>query len=262
MQLKTVTFEREEQLAIAAFDRPQSLNTINQQVIEDLGSIIEEVENSDGIRVLIVTGKGKAFCVGVDLNVAEKFSSAWAEKAFVRKLQLTFTRLERMSKPVIACVNGLSLGGGFELALACDLRIASETARFGLPEVKLGVIPGAGGTQRLPRMVGLTKAMEMLFTGDEINAEEAYRAGLVNKVVPAGELLDAGRELGKRISEKSALALKMVKTAARTGLNIDLDSGLLLELECFGSLFGSEDRKEGIKAFLEKRKAQFEGGGK
>jgi len=259
MKLKTVTFERENELAIIAFNRPQKLNTLNAQFLQDLDRVIDEAERNEEIKALIVIGKGKAFCAGVELNEAKAISSAWAEKTFVRKLQLTFTRFERMSKPVIACVNGLALGGGCELALACDLRIASEMAMFGLPEIKLGVIPGAGGTQRLPRTIGITKAMEMIFTGDQITAEEAYRVGLVNKVVRAGDLLEEGRKLGKRLAQKSPLALKMAKVALITGLNIDLDSGLLFELECFGSLFNSEDGKEGIKAFLEKRRAQFKG---
>ena len=259
MTFKTLIFEREDELAIVTFDRPGQLNSLSTQFLEDLNKVIDEAERNDEIRVLIITGKGKAFCAGADLSEAETFSSAWDDRSFLRKVQITFTRFERMSKPVIACVNGLALGGGCELALACDLRIASETARFGVPEVKVGVIPGAGGTQRLPRTVGITKALEMLFTGDPITAEEAYRVGLVNKVVPADVLMVEAGKMAKSLAEKAPLALKMAKVAAITGLNIDLDSGLLLELQCLGFLFNTEDRKEGMKAFLEKRKPQFKG---
>ncbi len=215
------------------------------------------LEKNDGIKVIILTGAGqKAFVAGGDISAMENMSPMEG-RAFALLAQTLLNRIERFRKPVIAAINGYALGGGCELAMSCDLRIASETARFGQPEVNLGIIPGWAGTQRLPRLIGKGRALELLFTGDMIDAAEAHRIGLVNRVVPADQLLEECRKLAGKIASKGQVAIRMIKEAVHNGLEMDSARAIGYEAELFGLCFSTEDQKEGMNAFLNKRKAEF-----
>ncbi|MGA9347220.1 MAG: enoyl-CoA hydratase-related protein [Anaerolineae bacterium] len=248
----------ENRIATLTIDHPPA-NAFNKQVIEELGSAFDEVTANDGVKAIIITGAGQFFIAGADINeiydVKDKPEEA---KAFIRKGQELFLKIENSNKPVIAAMNGrFALGGGNELAMACHIRIAEDGLRLGQPEINLGIIPGWGGTQRLPRIVGKGRALEMILTGDHITAQEAYRIGLVNKVVPTGRVLKEATGLAKRIISKSALPIAAIIRAVNQGLEQSLEEGLETESQQFVSLQGSEDMEEGLKAFLEKRKPQF-----
>ncbi len=238
-------------VATITVSRPQALNALNSRFFQEMDSLIEEMSRRDEIKALIVTGDGKAFAAGAD--IAEMAPKTQAEgREFSRLGQKTFRSLELLAKPVVAAVNGFALGGGLELALACDFRISSSKAKFGQPEVGLGVIPGYAATQRLPRLIGLGNALYLLLTGEMIGAEEALRMGLVQKVVEPDSLLPAALELARTISAKGPRAVRLAKEVARRGLLMDFEAGCALESEMFGSLFGNE-AAEGMRAFLEKR---------
>jgi enoyl-CoA hydratase len=231
--------------------RPQALNALNTRFFQEMDSLLVELAGRSDIKVVIITGEGKAFAAGAD--IAEMASKTQAEgEQFSRAGQKTFRSLELFAKPVIAAVNGFALGGGQELAMACDVRIASSKAKFGQPEVNLGVIPGYAATQRLPRLIGLGNALYLLLTGEMIGAEEALRMGLVQKVVEPEALMPAALELAKTIAAKGPRAVQLVKQAARRGLLMDFEAGCALESQMFGSLFENE-AAEGMRAFLEKR---------
>ena len=248
----------EEGIGVITINRPESLNALNTQVLEDLSAVLESVETEEEVKVVIITGAGnKAFVAGADIAEMQNKSVDEAYR-FSRLGQQVFGKIETMPKPVIAAVNGFALGGGCELAMACDIRVASENARFGQPEINLGIIPGFAGTQRLPRLVGKGKALELIMTGDMITAADAEKLGLVNKVV-SGDVLEAAREMAKKIASKGALALHYCKAAVHYGLQADMETGSAYEAGLFGVCFASNDRKEGIAAFLEKRKPQFKG---
>jgi enoyl-CoA hydratase len=240
-----------EGIATATISRPQALNALNTRFFEEMDELVASLAPRDDVRVLIITGEGKAFVAGAD--IAEMSGkSAHQGTEFSKKGQATFRSLELLDKPVIAAVNGFALGGGLELALACDIRIASAKAKFGQPEVNLGLIPGYAATQRLPRLIGLGNALYMLFTAEMIGAEEALRMGLVQKVVEPEQLLTAATDLAKLIASKGPRAVKLIKRVARQGALLDFESGCALEAEKFGTLFET-DGAEGMKAFLEKR---------
>jgi enoyl-CoA hydratase len=246
-------------IALLTMNRPQKLNALNSEAFDELNIAFSEVESNPKIRALIVTGAGeKAFVAGADIEELSKLSAieAWQLSLSGQK---TFRRLEMMSKPSIAAVNGFALGGGLELAMACTLRIASANAKLGQPEVKLGILPGYGGSQRLPRLVGRGRALEMLLTGDAIDAAEAHRIGLVNQVVEQGELLDAARNLLKKVLNNGPVGIALAMQAVDTGLNSGLEEGLRFEASAFGLAAATEDYREGTKAFLEKRAAVFVG---
>jgi len=240
-----------EGIATVTISRPQALNALNSRFFQEMDSLLVEMSQRGDVKVLIITGEGKAFAAGAD--IAEMVQKTQAEgQEFSRAGQRTFRSLELLAKPVIAAVNGFALGGGSELALACDFRIASAKAKFGQPEVNLGVIPGYAATQRLPRLIGLGNALYLLMTGEMIGAEDALRMGLVQKVVEPDQLLPAAMELAKAIASKGPKAVRLVKQVTRKGFLMDFEAGSALESETFGSLFENE-AAEGMRAFLEKR---------
>jgi enoyl-CoA hydratase len=238
-------------VATATISRPQALNALNTRFFQEMDDFVASLAARDDVRVLIVTGEGKAFVAGADIaEMSGKTQHQGTE--FSKKGQATFRSLELLDKPVIAAVNGFALGGGCELALACDIRIASAKAKFGQPEVSLGLIPGYAATQRLPRLIGLGNALYLLLTAEMIGAEDALRMGLVQKVVEPEQLMTAATDLAKLIASKGPRAVKLIKLVARQGALLDFESGCALEAEKFGTLFENEGA-EGMKAFLEKR---------
>jgi enoyl-CoA hydratase len=259
MTYATLLFDVTDGLARVTVNRPDKLNALNGDVIRELGEAVTRIESDAAIRGVILTGAGpKAFVAGAD--IAELAGQGAVDgKARALAGQLVFRRLERCGKPVIAAVNGFALGGGCELAMACHLRVAAENARFGQPEVKLGLGPGYGGTVRLPRLVGKGRALELLLTAGMIDAAEAHRIGLVNRVVPAERLLEETEQLLRSILENGPLAVQLCIEAVDAGLEMSLDQALLLEANHFGFLSTTADMREGTAAFLEKRKAKFEG---
>jgi enoyl-CoA hydratase len=240
-------------------NRPAKLNALNAETVGELDNAFGTVENDAAIRAIIVTGAGeKAFVAGADINEIAAADSVAAQQLSLRG-QRIFRRLELMGKPSIAAVNGFALGGGLELAMACTIRVASDNARLGQPEVKLGIIAGYGGTQRLPQLVGRGRALELLLTGDPVDAQEAYRIGLVNRVVAQGELIEYCRELLKKMLANGPLALSLTMQAVDVGLSSGLEEGLRFEATAFGFAAATEDRREGTRAFLEKRQPAFTG---
>ena len=259
MPYDNVILEKEDSIGILYINRPQAMNALNIATIQEIGQAVDEVKRDEEIKVLIVTGAGdKAFVAGADIIGFMGLSSAQA-RYYSDEGEQIFRKLDVLEKPVIAAVNGFALGGGCELALACDIRLASDKAVFGLPEVSLGVIPGYGGTQRLPRLIGEGRAKELTFTAGTINAAEAYRVGLVNHVYPAAELMEQARKLARQIMKNAPLSVGYSKLAIGQGLQGDLESGLRIESDFFGLCVASEDMKEGTQAFVEKRKPQFKG---
>jgi enoyl-CoA hydratase len=255
----TLLLDYEAPIAIVTLNRPQVLNALNAQVFNDLERAFTILAADPTVRVILLTGAGeKAFAAGADIKELSQTDDASGERLALRG-QSVFASIETCGKPVIACINGFALGGGCELALACTLRIASETARLGQPEVKLGLIPGYGGTQRLPRLVGPSAALRLILTADIIPAAEALRIGLVDEVVPAATLLDAARALALRIAAQAPLAVAASMEAVRQGADLPLAEALALEARIFGRLSGSVDKREGVAAFLEKRAATFTG---
>jgi len=248
----------EDRIATLTIDHPPA-NAFNRQVVEELGAAFDELATNDEVKAIIITGAGQFFIAGADINeiYAVKDKPEEAE-AFIRLGKKVFDKVEASEKPVIAAMNGrFALGGGLELAMACHIRLAEDGLRMGQPEINLGIIPGWGGTQRLPRIVGKGKALEMILSGDPITAQEAYRIGLVNKVVPTGRVLKEATGLAKHIISKSALPIAAIIRAVNEGLQKDLEGGLEVETMQFVALQGSEDMTEGLRAFLEKRKPQF-----
>jgi enoyl-CoA hydratase len=258
MSYQFLTLEVSDRIATLSVNRPDKLNALNDATIAELGSAIDEVRSSDDIGGLIVTGSGRAFVAGADISELASQTPTIA-KARAQKGQQIFRKFETSPKPVIAAVNGFALGGGCELALACHIRIASDKAKFGQPEVKLGTCPGYGGTQRLSRIVGKGRAIQIITTAEMIDAAEAYRIGLVNKVVPGEELIAAATDMMKQILANGPLAVALCIEAIDRGLEMSLEEGLVLEANHFGLLAATEDMTEGMKAFLEKRTPVFGG---
>lgn len=257
--LQNVKVENRDAILFVTIDRPKVLNALNAQTIGEIDRVFAEAGDDPSVKVIILTGGGeKAFVAGADINELATMTPL-SGKAVAEKGQRTLDRIERSSKPVIAAINGFALGGGCEIALACHIRIASEKASLGLPEVTLGIIPGYGGTQRLSRLVGKGKALEMILTGDRISASDAERIGLVNKVVSPDQLLAAAEEMAKKIASRSSVAIASALEATNVGLDVSLADGQTLEATNFGLLCATEDMKEGMNAFLEKRPANFPG---
>src|SRR5688500_16066979 len=258
MPFKFLTLDVQDRVATLTVNRPDKLNALNDATIAELGHAIDEIRLDDSIGGVLLTGAGRAFVAGADISELSSQTPVLA-KARARGGQDVFRRSEPCPRPVIAVVNGFALGGGCELAMACHIRIASDAAKFGQPETKLGLLPGFGGSQRLARLVGKGRAMQLLMTGEMIDAAEAYRIGLVNKVVPAGELMGAAHEMMKAILANGPLAVALCIEAVDRGLEMSLDEGLILEANHFGLLAATEDMREGTKAFLEKRAPAFKG---
>ncbi|MDP9800755.1 enoyl-CoA hydratase [Arcanobacterium wilhelmae] len=253
----SVLVEVEGPIATIVINRPEVLNAINYDVLDGLEAAIDQVAADDGVRVVIVTGAGeRSFVAGADIALLQDMDP-FAGKAYCERGQAVYSKLEKLPKPVIAAINGFALGGGSELALACDIRIASSKAKFGLPEVGLGVIPGFGGTQRLPRLIGVGYAKELILTGEIIRADRAAQIGLVNRVVEPEELTATVRELAQAIASKSSVALSFAKDSINRGIQMDLDTAIAMEAVQFAVAFSSDDRAEGIGAFLAKRTPDF-----
>ena len=247
-----VKLEKRGHVGVITIDRPEALNALNSQVLTDLEAVIDEVEGDGEIYVAILTGAGRSFVAGADIGEMKGFSSVDGKKFGVHGGSV-FLKLENMSKPVIAAVNGFALGGGCELSMACDIRLASEKAKFGQPEVGLGITPGFGGTQRLPRIVGVSKAMELILTAKVIGAAEAKSIGLVSEVYPPEELMPKAMEMAEAICANAQIAVCESKRCIRMGMQTDIQTGSAFEAEAFGVCCGTEDKNEGMGAFLEKR---------
>ena len=259
MAYENLLIERDGAVLVITINRPEKLNALNTKTVTELGQVMEDAASDTAVRVIILTGSGeKAFVAGADINeLAVQTPVSGREHA--RSGQRVFDRIEQLGKPVIAAVNGFALGGGCELAMACTLRLASDAARFGQPEINLGLIPGYAGSQRLPRLVGRGRALEMLLTGAQITAEEAFRIGLVNRVVPAATLMTEARTLAAALASKAPIAVRYILEAVSGGLEMSLADGQDYEATLFGLVSTTDDMREGTRAFLEKRKAAFQG---
>ncbi len=259
MEYKDILFTVEEEIATITFNRPKVLNAMNFEVMTEILDAVTVCEKNEKIKVLILTGSGdKAFVAGADISQMQNSTTIEIQ----RMMELghhTLRLIETMPKPSIAAVNGFALGGGTEIALSCDIRFASEKAVFGQPEILIGIIPGWGGTQRLPRLVGMGIAKELILGGGQINARRAYEIGLVNKICPAENLMEEARKFALKLAKLPPFALKMAKTAMNYGFDMSLDNANKLEISCIAQCFSTEDQKEGMKAFLEKRKPNFIG---
>ena len=258
MTYKYLLVEVENNIATITINRPP-VNPLNTQVFNELSDVFRNLDETDDVRAIVLTGSGeKAFVAGADISEMAGLDLVGINK-MNKVSRAVFTQIENSTKPVIAALNGLALGGGLELALVCDLRISSEKAKFAFPEVGLGIIPGGGGTQRLPKIVGQGIAKELLYFGEMFDASRALELGIVNKVVPAEEVVSVAKEWAKKLAQKPPVALQMLKQAVNAGSNTDIESGLIIEAACFGNAFATEDRKEGLKAFVEKRKPVYTG---
>jgi enoyl-CoA hydratase len=256
MVYKYIITEKAEKMGFVKINRPDVYNAVNVEAILEIENAMHEFNNDDGVRVVVITGEGKSFVSGSDISKLVEMDSLKArEYSQIGQRVLDF--VEKMEKPVIAAVNGFALGSGCEIAMACDIRIASEKAKFGQPEVKLGLIPGHAGTQRLARLVGLAKAKELIFTGEMIDAQEALRIGLVNKVVAPELLMDEAKNIAQKIMEVGPTAVRLAKTVLNRGADANLAIANSYETEAFSILFSTEEAKEGMKAFLEKRKPNW-----
>lgn len=257
MELKNVILEKDSNLAVVTINRPKALNALNSDTLKDLDTVIDDLEKDNDIYAVIITGAGeKSFVAGADIAEMKDLNEEQGRE-FGTLGNKVFRRLENLNKPTIAAISGFALGGGCELAMACDIRIASEKAKFAQPEAGLGITPGFGGTQRLARIVGIGKAKEMIYTCDMIKADEALRIGLVNKVVPLESLLDEASAMAAKIVANAPIAVRLCKDAINRGLQVDIDKAIEIEAEDFGKCFSSEDQKEGMSAFLERRDKNF-----
>jgi 3-hydroxypropionyl-coenzyme A dehydratase len=253
-KMETISLKREPPFGWIYLNRPDKLNAINEKMIEELGEIIKQLENDNEVKVIIITGTGKAFCAGADISRFKTLNpeGAWL---FAKKGRELMDKIENLGKPVIAMINGYALGGGLEIAMACDIRIASEEAQLGLPEITLGIYPGFGGTQRLPRLVGKGRALLMMFTGDKITAKDAERFGLVEVVVSKEALEEETRKMATKIASQSQVAISEIKLLVNKGLDSSIDAGLNMESLGWGVAFTTDDAKKKIDDFLSKRKA-------
>jgi len=256
MAYEVILLTKEDGIATITLNRPP-MNPLGSQVFRELILAIDDIQADPSVKAVIITGAGeKALAAGADITEMANLSPVEVH-TFGQNSLVAFSKIENLGKPVIAAINGLCLGGGTELTLACDFRIAADTAKFGQPEINLGIIPGAGGTQRLPRLIGIAKAKELIFLGDIIDATTALNIGLVNKVVPLSSLMEETVKFAKKLATKPAVAMKMAKASINTGMNLDITSALTLEIQNFVLAFASADGKEGISAFMEKRKPNY-----
>lgn len=259
MNYENILFEVKDGVGVLTFNRPKSLNALNPKTLEEVADVVGRVKKDRSIRVLLLTGAGeKAFVAGADISEFQKMNPLEARQ-FAERGQEIFFQLEQLAIPVIAVVNGFALGGGCEIAMSCDFIYASDKAKFGQPEINLGIIPGFGGTQRLARLVGRAKAKELCMTAEMIDAQQAKDLGLVVKVFPAAQLMEETMKVANSVAAKGPVALRAIKHVIDIGYDVDLKSGCALEAESFGVCFASQDAKEGVAAFLEKRKPNFQG---
>ncbi|WP_032120638.1 short-chain-enoyl-CoA hydratase [Clostridium amazonitimonense] len=257
MELKNVILEKEGNIAIVTINRPKALNALNSETLKELDIIVDELENDESIYAVVLTGAGeKAFVAGADITEMKDLTTIEGRKFSVLGNKV-FRRIENLEKPVIAAIHGFALGGGCELAMACDIRIATEKAKFAQPEVGLGITPGFGGTQRLARHVGLGIAKEMIFTGRMMKSDEALRIGLINKIVEVEKLMEEAKAMANLIASNAPIAVTLSKVAINRGMQCDIDTALMYEAEAFGQCFSTEDQKEGMSAFVEKRDKNF-----
>jgi len=258
MELKNLLYTKEEGIGIITLNRPEVMNAINYEVLKELSTLIDTIAADNDVKAVILTGSRKFFAAGADISYMSQANNLEVE-AFVNFAHEVMNKITELDKPVIAAVAGLALGGGCELILSCDIRIAAEGAKIGLPEINLGLYPGGGGTQRLARLVGSGWAKHMLMTGRPINADTAFKIGLVTEVVPEENLMEAAKKLALELASKSTIAMRLMKKCINYGENVDLSSGCLFEQKTFAFLMCTEDAREGMKAFLEKRKPDFKG---
>ncbi len=260
MPYENIIYEKDGQLAIITLNRPAKLNALSPALMKELYDALNKADGDDSVRVIILTGGSNVFAAGADLeamaatglNVVQMLKARFAPNS-------AYDYIEQIGKPVIAAIAGYALGGGCELAMCCDLRIAADTAKFGQPEIRVGLIPGAGGTQRLPRLIGMTKAKEMVMMGDYIGAEEAKQVGLVNAVVPVDKLMEEAKKWAAKLLQRPPFGLRLAKLVMNMGADRDLPAALALERQAFAMLFATEDQKEGVRAFNEKRRPDFKG---
>jgi len=259
MAYENIIYQVEEGIATITFNRPKALNALNSALLDEFSKALDEIAADENIRALVLTGSGdKSFVAGADITQLATYNSLTA-KNFAQKGHAIIAKLQQLPIAVIAAVNGFALGGGTEIAIACDFIYASDNAKFGQPEINLGLIPGFGGTQRLPRLIGANLAKELVFTGKMISAAEAEKIGLANKVVPQDQLMEEVLKTAREIASKGKASLRAAKQAINNGLNTDLATGIHIEIEAFGLCYASSDSQEGTSAFLEKRKAEFKG---
>ena len=257
MSFETLLVDHDDRVAVVTINRPKVLNALNSQTVNELQQVMQQLQQDSGVRAIVLTGAGeKSFVAGADINELAVLSPADVQQ-HARRGQKVFDEIEHLGKPVVAAVNGFALGGGCELAMACTVRVAAETARFGQPEINLGIIPGYAGSQRLPRLVGKGVALEILLSGDMISAARAYEIGLVNKVVPAADLLAEAKKLAHALAAKAPIATRYIIEAVNHGFEMSLADAQYLEASLFGLVASTDDMKEGTKAFLEKRKAEW-----
>ena len=259
MPFESIMYDKNNRIGLITLNRPKVFNALNAQCREELHKAIDDAAADKNIGALIITGHEKFFCAGADINDVMDFKSAADAIKFSRNFQRLFQRIEELEKPVIAAVSGFALGGGCELAISCDVRILSKSASFGLSEIDIGAFPAGGGTQKLPRLIGMARAKEMLFTGERISAQDAYSMGIATRVVPDEECLNEARKWAEKVASKSPSAIAAIKSLVNTGVNMDLNSALVFESETFGALSTRNDFKEGMSAFLEKRKPVYRG---
>ena len=253
---QTIKYEVKNNIGYVTINRPEALNALNRTVLEELFDVFQRIDEDDAVRTVILTGEGRSFVAGADIAQMSTMNTPEG-RAFVIYGQKVMHFMEKIEKPIIAAINGFALGGGCELSMACDIRIASSKAKFGQPEVGLGIIPGFGGTQRLAKLVGKGMAKYLILSAETINAEEALRIGLVERVVEPEALMETAEKLAQTIASKAPIAVGMAKTVINKGDHVDLYTGCALEAEAFGGCCGTEDQKEGMRAFLEKRPAEF-----
>ena len=258
MTFDTILFETAGPVAVVTLNRPKALNALCRQLVAELDQALDSIEKDADIRAVIVTGSAKAFAAGADIKEIAAIRSPAEARGYITEMQRVFNRLEGLDRPVIAAVAGFAFGGGCELCLACDVRIAAENARFALPEIKLGLLPGGGGTQRLPRLIGTGRAKQHIFSGEPFDAQEAYRIGLVNAVVPTDALMDEAMKLAGSYAARPGFTLKTIKGLIDEGFDMPLAAALAHEMRCFEILFSTRDKEEGVAAFLEKRTPAFQ----
>ncbi len=256
---ETIIYEEKEEIAIITLNRPERLNALSLKLLEELNGVVDEIESRDDLKVVVITGGQKVFCAGADINLFSGLTKVEEAYRFIEWIKYSLGSLRRLCKPTIAAICGYALGGGLELCMYCDIRIASDNAKLGLPEINLGAFPGAGGTQTLPRLIGSSRAKEMLFGGDPIDAQEAFRIGLVNKVFPKEKVLEEAMNMARAWAKKPPYAVRTIKRLVDNGLQMDLVHALKHESSSFLGIWASHDFKEGTSAFLEKRKADFKG---